>query len=281
MKIIALTTCFNRRDMTLRTLDSLYRQALPEGCCLHVCLVDDASGDGTSEAVMSEFPNVTLLRGSGDLFWAGGMRFGWEHFVRQQDMDYLLVFNDDVDLCPNAVERLLAAAAAVTASGCDIYAITGAFREPETGSIAYGGVVRNSWWHPLRFGKITPTDTLQDCDTLNMNLALINIHALESIGFLSRCFRHAKADYDFGLRLRSAGGRVVLAPGYMGECSTNSMKGTSSEPGLSFIERWHRLTSIKEQDLRERAVYYRKHGGVLWFLYWMMPYVTWVFRRIK
>ena len=265
MNIIALTTCHNRRDITLRAVDSLLSQSLPKEYSLDICLVDDGSTDGTSDAVKSNFP--------GDLFWAGGMRFGWEKYVKNQDFDYLLVFNDDIELFTDAIEKLLVAATEVYDSGTESFAITGAFIEPDSKETAYGGVVRSSKWHPLRFRKIRPQNFIQDCDTLNMNLALISRQALERIGFLSQDFIHAGADYDFGLRLRDNGGRVVLAAGYMGECSTNSLKGTSLEEGITFKERWHRLTSIKEQSPRQRALYYRKHAGFFWPLLWALPYL--------
>ena len=93
------------------------------------------------------------------------------------------------------------------------------------------------------------------------------------IGFLSPEFVHKTADYDYGLRLGKAGGRVVLAPGYMGTCDTNPASGTVNEAGISVAERWRRLNSIKGQPARIRAVYCRRHGGLLWPLYWVMPYL--------
>jgi len=273
MKIVALTTCHNRRDLTLCALKSLHQQILPADCRLEVCLVDDGCTDGTGDIVRANYPNVIVLKGTGNLFWAGGMRFGWEGFVKQQEMDYLLVFNDDVVLYPNAIEMMLSSAAAVSASGCDEYAIAGAFQEPDTGETSYGAVVRNSLWHPLRFGKVAPAKTIQDCDTLNMNLALISDGSLKRIGFLSKEFIHSKADFDYGLRLRAEGGRVVLAPGFIGGCASNSNE-RSDEPSAPFKERWRRLTSNKEQPPRERAVLYRRHAGFLWPLFWLLPYLS-------
>ena len=273
MKIIALATCFNRKDMTLRTLDALQQQSLPSGYSLDICIVDDGSTDGTSNAVHSTFPNVTVLNGSGNLYWAGGMRFGWDAYVKHQDMDYLLVFNDDINLYHDVLKTLLSAADEVKESNDAPYVITGAFIEPNTKETTYSGLKRSSQWHPLRFKKINPKDVIQDCDTLNMNLTLISRKALNQIGFLSQGFIHSGADYDYGLRLRGIGGRVVLAAGYMGECSLNSIRGTSSELGISYRERWHRLTSIKEQPPRQRALYYKRHAGWMWPLFWLLPYV--------
>lgn len=273
MKIYALATCHNRRELTLRALDHLHRQRLPVGCTLNVCVVDDGSTDGTTEAIRRSFPQVVVLNGTGSLFWAGGMRFGWSQYVAKQDPDHLLVFNDDIELFDQALHRLLSAGAELEAGGCFAYAVAGAFVDPASEEVVYGGVVRSSWWHPLRFRKVAPTDSVQECHTLNMNLSLISRGALRLVGFLASDFVHARADYDFGLRLRAAGGRVVLARGYAGRCRPNPASGTSAETNLALSERWRRLTNVKEQPPRERAVYYRRHAGALWPLFWALPYV--------
>jgi len=273
MKVIALATCHNRRALTLRALESLHKQTLPAGCELSICLVDDGSTDDTAREVRSTYPQVEVIEGSGSLFWAGGMRYGWEHCVKQQEFDFLLVFNDDVQLFPDTLERLLSEAASLVAEGVDAFAMAGAFKNSDTGELTYGGVVREYWWHPLRFKKIPPLDSVQECDTLNMNLTLISRGAMNLVGFLSPEFVHKTADYDFGLRLAKAGGKILLAPGYVGSCNTNPAIGSVNESGISLAERWRRLNGVKGQPARIRAVYCRRHGGILWPLYWVMPYL--------
>jgi GT2 family glycosyltransferase len=208
------------------------------------------------------------------------MRFAWHNYAQHQQFAYLLVFNDDIRLYQGALAALLAAANYVEAQQCTAYAMCGALRESHADKIAYGAVVRGSRWHPLRFRKLPPTECIQECHTMNMNFALISRAAIERVGFLAADFAHAKADYDFGLRLRARGGRVFLAPHYLGECDTNPISKRSSAANLSFAERWRRLTSIKEQPLRERAIYYRKHAGLLWPVWWALPYVRVLFETI-
>lgn len=273
MRILALTTCHNRRDQTLKALGSLLAQTTSPESHIDICVVDDGSSDGTTEAIRAAFPEVVVLRGSGDLFWAGGMRFGWDTYVVNQQFDYLLVFNDDIRLYDGALSTLLHTAAELERQGCMSYAVCGALSLPHSGKVAYGAVVRSSRWHPLRFTKLPPSEHIQECDTMNMNFALISKAALSSIGFLARDFVHARADYDFGLRLCADGGRVVLAPGYVGECNTNPLSRTSAASHLSFSERWRRLTGLKEQPPRERAIYYRRHGGFFWPVLWVGPYI--------
>lgn len=272
MRILALTTCHNRREHTVRALRTLLNQELSSQHQMDVCLVNDGCTDGTAAAVRSAFPTVIVLTGSGSLFWAGGMRFAWDTYVRHERFDYLLVFNDDIELYDGALTTLLESASKLEREGCTAYALCGALRQSHAETPAYGVVVRSSRWHPLRFKKLPPTDYLQEGDTMNMNFALISSGAIRLVGFLAQDFAHGKADYDFGLRLRAAGGKVALAPGYVGECDTNPLSGTSAASNISFAERWRRLTSVKEQRPSERAIYYRRHAGPLWPLFWVAPY---------
>lgn len=272
IKIIALATCHNRREKTLRALSSLQAQLLPSGCSLEICLVDDGSIDGTGDAARRAFPYIKVLQGTGDLYWAGGMRFGWKKYIKYQDFDYLLVFNDDIQLNKTAISRLLSAGEIMNARGYKAHAVAGAFKDIETNTVSYSGVVRSSLWHPLLFNKLPPTESIQECDTLNMNLALLSFKALKLTGFLSSEFTHCKADFDFGLRLRKQGGIVVLAPGYMGTCNINPIKGLSSEPAIPFWTRCRRLISIKEHPPGESALYLRRHGGFLWPIFFAIPY---------
>ena len=278
-KIIALTTCHNRCNLTLRGLDTLKKQEIPNGFYLNVVLVDDGSVDGTGDAVRKMFPEVNVLNGSGDLFWAGGMRFGWNEFVKQQDFKYLIVFNDDITLYNNAISQLLFSASMLEKSGCKLFAVVGGFKDPSLNATSYGGVVFDSQWHPLRYHKLNPSNTIQDCDTLNMNFALLSKEALNLTGFLSPEFVHAKADFDFGLRLRTSGGRVVLAPGYVGECKNESAVEFNKNDSLR--KQWEKLINVKIEPPRERFIFYKRHGGIFWLIFFFLPYFKFCFLFTK
>jgi len=273
IKIVALATCHNRVDHTLQALQSISKQVLPDNCRLEICLVDDGSSDGTADQVRDIYPEVKILTGTGKLYWAGGMRAGWEQYVKHESFDYLLVFNDDIELFTGAITTLLSAANQIQKEGSDSFAVVATFKAPLTEQPTYGGLVLKKGWKPLQFKILVPSAEIQECDTLNMNLALISGPALTKTNFLSKQFTHAKADFDFGLRLRELGGRVVLAPGYAGKCPLNKEHGTSSEANLGFGERWKRITSIKEEPPGDRAVFCMRHAGFFWPVVWVIPYV--------
>lgn len=60
-------------------------------------MTDDGSTDGTSEAIREFFPYVTVLRGDGNLWWAGAINMALQHILpKASDDDYVLTLNNDV-----------------------------------------------------------------------------------------------------------------------------------------------------------------------------------------
>ena len=93
-KVAVLLTCHNRKAKTIECLKSLFKaiQFSKADSSFSVYLVDDGSTDGTAEAVLSNFPEVNVINGSGNLFWAGGMRLAWNTAL-QSNPDYYLLLN--------------------------------------------------------------------------------------------------------------------------------------------------------------------------------------------
>jgi GT2 family glycosyltransferase len=273
MHIAALTTCHNRSAATCASLADLFAQDLPAGVTLSATIVDDGSRDGTADVVRSGFPEVNIVSGDGSLFWAGGMRHGWRAAVSQKSFDKLLVFNDDVRLRRDAVRMLLDVDRHARLANGPLTVVSGAFTDDSGNRITYGGYRRRPGWHPLRFEEVRPNGAPMTIDTLNMNCALIARETLAAVGFLADHFHHCGADVDYGLRVRKAGGSVWLTAAPIGTCQDRPDPLKADDGHLTLAERWRIMTGPKGQSLSERARFCRDHGGPLWPLLWLGPFV--------
>ncbi len=126
-----------------------------------------------------------------------------------------------------------------------------------------------------------PDGTVQEADTLNMNGALISRGAIDQVGFLSDFFLHSGADLEFGLKLRKSGGRVLVAPRYVGRCAMNPASEALPQDAPTLRAALAMLFDPKREPFGQRLNYYRRHGGWLWPIFWVAPYVTIWFQGIR
>jgi GT2 family glycosyltransferase len=257
-------TSYNRRDQTLRCLESLLRS--DHHAALQVILVDDASTDGTADAVSAAYPEVNLVEGTGNLYWAGGMRLAYQR-ARDQPFDYLLWLNDDVTLASNAVAELVETERELRPFRGPVI-VVGALQDPLTGLTAYSGV-RRAGAHRTRFSPIPPGNTPRRAETMNGNVVLVPQDVAERLGTFDPAYRHGIADYDYGLRAGAIGIEVWVAPDFLGNCTRNP----PSEAQLTGRTTLRQTMSLKGVPPSSWLVFTRRHAGAFWPLYWASPYV--------
>jgi len=90
---------YNTRQFLLRCLASVLRTALP----LEVIVVDNASSDGSAEAVASEYPQVRLVRNATNVGFAAATNQG----LSQAGGRYLVLLNPDTEVCSGALEAMV------------------------------------------------------------------------------------------------------------------------------------------------------------------------------
>lgn len=264
--VVAILTCHNRREHTLRTLRSWFEQGATGSIRLGAVLVDDGSTDGTAAAVTAGFPAVEVVLGDGSLFWASGMALA-ESRARRLDPDALVWLNDDVVLARDCLVRLMA----VSSSYRPAAVVTGATADPETGRPSYGAF-EPSRWHPLRGRLVEPAGRPVPVTAVHGNVLYVPRTAYLRLSIDGR-FRHAYADFDYGLRLRRIGYPVVLTPATVGWCSRTTSSRTAPPRDLPLRRRLAALNSPHGLPLRSHVRYLRRHGGPLWALYALHPYV--------
>ncbi len=247
-RIAILLTCFNRKEMTLRCLDSLlvakkhYEETSRETLSCEVFLVDDGSTDGTGAEVNKRFPSVHVIQGSGSLYWARGMRLSWAKALEHsRQWDYFFLVNDDVLFHDTAFHTLFKTSvytdkpAIVSGLVCDI--------EDHT-KVTYGGEV---WQNRFRgtTKRLGYSETPQLCDMANANALLIPFEVFSRLGGFDTKYTHGCADYDYTIIARKKGVGVYLTPIAVGVCR-NDHKNNDSV-----------LKKMTEVSLKERIAYYR------------------------
>lgn len=271
-KMAVLMTCHNRRAKTLACLHSLFAQKLPLHLILTVYLVDDGSVDGTSEAVLHEFPQVRILKGNGSLYWCGGMRAAWAEAMKE-DCDAYLWLNDDLVLLPRAVETLLETEREVRrVEGC-AGIVVGSCRDPETGMHTYGGRIGRRRASRLPDRPMLPGQTMRRCETMNGNLVLVTRNAFNLLGNLSADYVHTFGDTDYGMRARKRAVPVWVAPGYQAECAANTRSRLWIDPNVPLTMRWADMCMPLGLPPRQWCTYVKRHTGWLWPLYLIKPWI--------
>jgi GT2 family glycosyltransferase len=272
IRVAVLLTCHNRREKTLSCLRLLFEQQLPEDTAMTVFLVDDGSTDGTGASIRSEFPQVRILDGDGSLFWSGGMRWAFAEALKE-DFDYNFWLNDDSFLDPSAINLMIATHRRLAARGDKRSIVVGSMRDPDSGHLTYGGEVRNSRIHPLKFKLLPPADVPLECDTFNGNAVLIPREVANIAGNISSSFTHSMGDTDYGLRARKLGCSLWIAPGFVGSCSCNDVKNTFLDANLPLRERLRKMLTMKGLPAREYFRFARAHGGLFWWVFGGLPYM--------
>lgn len=278
VSVAVVLTCFNRRDKTAACLRALMDQAsqLADRCRLRFVVTDDGSTDGTPEMLAADFPQVTVLHGDGNLFWAGGMRAAFGHALAEGH-DFYIWINDDVVLYPHCLQALLDTYEQLLSVTGQSGLVVGSVRNSQ-GQFTYGGMVRqNGLWGP-RFLKVPPTDRPRACQTMNGNCVLIPRTAAAVLGNMDAAYCHGIGDMDYGLRATQAGIPVWVMPGYAGLCAhDHRIEGSYLDRSLPLAVRWKKITSPKGLAPRAWWTYCRRHTGWLWPLHWAWPYakVVW------
>ena len=94
----------NRKAVTLSCLENLEKN----GDLTHyqVVVVDDGSTDGTEQAIHQQYPEVTVLKGDGNLWWTGAIVQGMQ-FAIDQGAEWVIWLNDDCILSEGSLSRLV------------------------------------------------------------------------------------------------------------------------------------------------------------------------------
>lgn len=255
MKVLAIFTCFNRKDKTEHCIRTLVSGN--PNCTFEFIIVDDNSTDGTREILMGMKSKylIHILHGSGRLFYSGGMRLGMQYALQnlQRSYDYLLMVNDDVSFYDGCIWKLAQQSDEQNGS-----VIVGAMCN-ETMHMSYSAVKYTSG---IKYRKMGLDEWNVPADTFNANCVLVPYLGFVKTGAIDSHYVHSLGDFDYGLELKRNGLKIYVSKEFIGICNNNSKKNTWTDTSLSRRDRIQKKESVKGSPAKQWFYFINKNFGI-------------------
>lgn len=212
-KIAIVIPVYNRKAHTLNCLRQL-QMIDKTGMDITIVVVDDGSSDGTSELVATEYPEVVILRGDGNLWWSGATNMGVKYALDQKS-DYVLALNDDVEFQGDFLVQLLK-----TAKSYDNTIVCGIVCDTDRkDKIMSAGLRAKGFLNYIYTGHLSGADVSAlpenefASDITAGRAVLIPTEVFREVGlFDAQKFPHHMGDMDFILRAKKKGFKVLVNP---------------------------------------------------------------------
>lgn len=266
---------YNRRDITLQTLRSLKRLDT-SGLSIRIFVVDDASTDGTAEAVRTQFPEVMLIQGTGSLHYAAGTNRGIAEALKWNP-DYIVAANDDSVFASDFLKSMVAAA------DSNPHSIVGAllllWNDPH--KVFQVG----QRWKSFKGGWVFPNDLTAftvpsepfEVECIVGNCVLFPTEAILENGLMDeRRFPYGWGDAQYLIRLRKAGWRLIIDPRARVWCEPNTypppLHSMSIKEALRalFIDKRHPLNLNRQFAARWHSAPTKPKAVVAFIVYFLI-----------
>jgi len=264
----------NGKEQTLRCLKSVKSLHYPN---FDVTVVDDGSTDGSSEAISGMYPDISILRGDGNLWCNGSFNLAIGEHLKKGSKLFLLLNNDNV-ISPDALGYLVQTHQSLNAP--IVGSLVGYLHKPDTVSYAGKRIDWKKGQNILIHNAIKIMDVnheVIDVDFLGFQGVLIGREVFEKVGlFDDKTFKHYSADADFYLRAKRMGFKVLVDTRSVVWDDVN-IKGPVG-PSPKLIEFIRNLKSVKSiSHLPTRYRFYRRHSPV----FWLRPFGKYYLRLLK
>jgi GT2 family glycosyltransferase len=207
--IISVVLNTDHREDTLQCLASLAQSTYQN----HKALVlDNASRDGSVDAVRAAFPSVEIIELTENLGYAGNNNVGIQAALAQ-GTDWVLVLNEDTILAPDCLARLVEAGESNPRIG-----IVGpmVYHHDEPDVIQSAGGKMGRYWESLHLGKNEadhgqfhephPVDWISGCGIL------VRRAVIEQVGQIDERYFYYWEETEWCLRAARAGWQILNVP---------------------------------------------------------------------
>jgi N-acetylglucosaminyl-diphospho-decaprenol L-rhamnosyltransferase len=254
----------NGRDYLLACLEAI-ESTHPPGIEHEVLVLDNASTDGSAEAVRERFPEARLFA----LTRRTGKAENDSMLLREARGRYGLLLNEDSELRDGASRALVDALEAdpgAAVAGAQLLTSEGdptpcAWRLPDAGWALAAAVFMHD-----RYAVQSRGDRTREVGWTQSSAMLVRREAAEQVGWLDPAFFVYSDETDFCKRLHDAGWRILFVPA--ARAVHHDQLGTDAAAMRRRIVEFH----------RNRDRYFRKHDmngtRLLWKACWTWAYLA-------
>jgi len=246
---------WNAKRHLLNCLNSLENTA--KGYSQEIFIVDNASSDGSPDAVARQFPQVGLIKNKENLGFARANNIG----IHQSSGRYICLVNSDVIVLNGCIENLISFMDNHPAAGMVGPRILNQDRTLQP-SCRHFPTIWNNLCQALGLNKLFPKsrffsetfmnywahDIVQKVDVLSGCFWMVRREALNKVGLLDEDFFIYGEDLDWCRRFHQAGWDIVFYP--MAETIHIGAASSANSPVEFYLE-------MQKADLH----YWQKHHG--------------------
>ena len=207
--IVSVILNTNRREDTLECLTSLLANTYDH----HKAIVlDNASTDGSVQAIREQFPTVEILSLTENLGYAGNNNVGIAAAL-EQGAEWVFVLNEDTILASDCLERLVEAAVADPEIG-----VLGplVYHHDEPGIIQTAGGLLGDKWESRHLGQDEP-DAGQyvhphAVEWISGCAILVKAEVIRQVGMIDARYFYYWEELEWCVRAGKAGWKIILVP---------------------------------------------------------------------
>ena len=201
---------WNGREVTLDCLASLSAVVYPN---FRILVVDNASVDGSVEAIRERYPRVEVLAMAENLRFAGGNNAGIR-YAMSHGANLLLFLNNDTTVDPRFLNVMVARVNRDAATGV-VAPMIYYFDDPDR--IWFAGGAISMWTGTMRHLGIREKDAGQFATPRRIDYAtgcciLARRTVIEQVGTFDEKYYMYSEDADWSMRVRRAGYNIIFEP---------------------------------------------------------------------
>lgn len=207
--VVSIILNTNRREDTLECLASLQSTTFPNQCVL---VLDNASTDGSVDAIEAAYPDVHVIPLEDNRGYAGNNNVGIEAAL-EQGADWIFVLNEDVVLGEESISQLVEVGESDPSIG-----ILGpiVYHHDTPGLIqSAGGELNANWLASHRAANRIDEGQFQlpeEVDWISGCAILIRREVVETVGALDERFFYYWEETEWCTRAKSQGWKIFFVP---------------------------------------------------------------------